>query len=364
VRIRAAVSRTAGAPLAVEELELEAPRDDEVLVRVAATGVCRTDVNMRDSPERVPRPVVLGHEGAGVVEAVGASVTRLRPGDHVVMTFDACGRCAGCARGEPAYCLENEPINFASRRRDGSVALASAGAAVHSHFFGQSSFATHALCSQRNAVAVRKDVALEILGPLGCGVQTGAGAVMNALRVPAGASIGIFGAGAVGLAAIMAARIVAAAKIVAVDAHASRLELARELGATDAILAGEVSLVAAIKAIAGAGLDYVVDTTGNVGIIRQAVEALAFRGTCGLVSSAKGADMSLNVLHLMIGGRAVRGIVQGDSVPDSFIPLLIELYTQGRLPVDKLVRYYPLAEINAAIADLEAGRTVKPVIRM
>lgn len=364
MHITAAVARLDGAPLELERIELEEPRDHEVLVRVVATGICHTDVAMRDSSARVPKPVVLGHEGAGVVERVGRAVRKVRPGDHVVMTFDSCGHCASCYKGDAAYCIHNARHNFGGSRPDGSTALSCGHEHIHGHFFGQSSFATHAICTERNVVSVRQDVPLELLGPLGCGIQTGAGAVLHSLKVGAGSSIAIFGTGSVGLAGVMAAQLAGAAIVVAVDTQDARLDVARELGATHTFNPLREDVFAAIAQVVPDGLDFALDTSGNLDVIRKAVLALAPRGTCGLVNSAKGADVSLNILGLMLGGRSVRGIHQGDSVPEIFIPHMIELYRQGRFPFDRLVDFYPLADINAAMADMVAGRVVKPVIRM
>jgi len=365
MRITAAVCRNTGAPFSIESLTLDPPRDDEVLVSVAATGICHTDAGMRDSPSRVPKPIVLGHEGAGVVVETGSAVRKVRPGDHVVMTFNSCGRCLCCRRGDAVYCRQLGTYNFSGQRIDGSTALADGQAAVHSHFFGQSAFATHAICSERNVVAVRKDIPLELLGPLGCGMQTGAGAVINSLKVTPGSRVAVFGTGSVGLAAVMAARLAGAAAIIAVDTQAPRLELALELGATHAVDAGAGDAFATIStATDEAGLDFAVDTTGNLDVIHKAVEHLAPRGVCGLINTAKGADMHANVLQMVLGGRSVRGIHQGDSVPDVFIPQLIELYAQGRFPFDKLVSFYEFADINRAMSDMLSGRAIKPVVRM
>ena len=239
MNVTAAVVRDQEQPFEIEELELEKPRAGEVLVRVVATGMCHTDLIVRDQWYPVPLPVVLGHEGAGIVERVGEGVTKLEPGDHVVLTFASCGRCANCLRGKPTYCLQFFGLNFGGARLDGSNALGKEGEPVHDRFFGQSSFATYAIATERNAIKVRDDTPLELLGPLGCGIQTGAGGVMNSLAPEAGTSMAIFGAGAVGMSAVMAARIVGCATVVAIDIIPERLELARELGATHTIDANE-----------------------------------------------------------------------------------------------------------------------------
>jgi len=364
MQIKAALSRTTGQPLSLETLELGPLRDDEVLVRVAATGICHTDIGMRDSASRVPRPIVLGHEGAGVVVDAGKDVSKVKPGDHVVMSFDTCGACHSCVRGEAAYCRHLGQYNFAGKRLDGSTALGKGQEAIHSHFFGQSSFATHAVCHERNAVVVDKDLPLEILGPLGCGFQTGAGAVINSLRVAPGHTLAVFGTGAVGLAAVMAAHVAGDAAVVAVDTNAARLKLAAELGATHVIDAGREEVFSRLSSIVPQGVDFALDTTGNLDVIRQATSHLAPLGVCGLINTARGADLSANILELVLGGRSVRGIHQGDSRPDLFIPLLIGLYRQGRFPFDRLLSFYDLADINTALSDMQAGRSIKPVIRM
>lgn len=363
--IEAAVTRATHAPMSLETLQLDEPREDEILVRVVATGVCHTDIAMRDQTFPVPQPVVLGHEGAGIVERVGDAVTRVAPGDCVVMSYDSCGSCPSCVEHEPTYCYDFFGRNFAAVRPDGSTSLSSGGAAVGSNFFGQSSFATFALCRERNVVNVSSDVPLELLGPLACGVQTGAGAVMNSLKVGPGRSFAVFGSGSVGLSAIMAARVVGATTIVAVDINDQRLELARELGATHVVHAGKENPSAAIVELTGAGVDFALEATGRPAVIRQAVESLAPRGVCGIVGAgAVGSEVTLDVLHLMTAGRTLRGIVEGDADPQTFIPALIDLYRDGRFPFDKLVTYYSFADLNRAIEDSENGSVVKAIVRM
>ena len=365
ISARAAVVRSSDAPLRIERVTIEAPRSDEVLVRLAATGICHTDMVMRDQALPTPQPVVLGHEGAGIVEAVGADVTHVRPGDHVVLAFNSCGHCASCDDHAPAYCVEFAPRNFMGSRPDGTSPLSGEGGLIHANIFGQSSFATHAIARDRNTVKVSSDAPLERLGPLGCGIMTGAGAVMNALRVRARSSIAILGTGAVGLSAIMAAKVIGAATIIAVDINESRLDLARELGATHTIHATCPDLAAAIaKANAGA-LDYAIDTTGRPGTIRAAADALGPRGILGLVgASAPGAELSFDAASIMGGGRVVRGIVEGDADPHVFIPKLVALHAEGWFPFDRLIRYYPFEDINEALLDAEQGRTVKAVLRI
>ena len=365
MEVRAAVARGPGLPLSVETLQLEDPRDDEVIVRVVAAGVCHTDLVARDQWVPVPTPVVLGHEGSGVVERVGRSVAKVAPGDHVVMSYDWCGACPSCLAGEATYCHELGALNFAAQRPDGTSALSKDGELIHAHFFGQSSFATHALCRERSVVKVPADAPLELIGPLGCGVQTGAGAVINALKVGTGHSLAVFGTGSVGLSAVMAARVVGATTIIGVDLRDQRLELARTLGATHTINPGSQDVGEAIQGITGAGVDFSFETTGVPAVIRQAVESLAPRGTCGIVGASEpGAEITLDATFMMSQGRMLRGIVEGDSKPGLFIPALIELHRQGRFPLDKLVTFYSLDRINEAFDDSDKGVALKPIIRM
>jgi aryl-alcohol dehydrogenase len=364
--IKAAVVRRAGGPFEIETLAVDEPRADEVLVRIVATGMCHTDIVIRDQVYPVPLPIVLGHEGAGVVERVGTAVRKVAPGDHVVLSFMSCGHCARCTAGQPAYCAKGHPLCFGGAREDGSTATRDSHAApVHDHFFGQSSFGTYALANERSVVKVRKDVPLELLGPLGCGLQTGAGSVINALKVGAGDSFAAFGAGSVGLSAVMAARVTGATTIIAVDVIPSRLALAKELGATHVVNAKDGDPVAAIQGIAGGGVDFALESTGRPEVVRQAVDALGTRGTVGIVGAAPiGTTASFDMGGLMSPGKSIRGIIQGDSVPDLFIPQLIELHRQGRFPFDRLVKFYSLDEINQAAADSESGATIKPILRM
>ncbi len=365
MRITAAVAREHHAPLAIEDIEIAEPRDDEVLVRVVATGVCHTDMVIMEGMLPTPLPVVLGHEGSGIVEKVGKSITKVKPGDHVVMTVDSCGHCPACLHHDVTYCHNGYPLNFGGSRMDGTTTLGSHGAVVHSNFFGQSSFATYSVCHERNVVKVPDDVELEKLGPLGCGIQTGAGTVMNALAVEPGRSIAIFGAGAVGLSAVMGAVVQGATTIIAVDMVESRLELARELGATHTINGKTANAVAEIMKITGYGLNYALDTTGNAKVIRQAVECLAPKGTCAVVgASGPEAEIVLNETHFMSGGRRLMGVVEGDSNPDIFIPTLIALWKQGRFPFDRLITFFPFEQINEAIKASEAGVAIKPILRI
>jgi aryl-alcohol dehydrogenase len=363
--VTAAVVRSKGGPFTIEKLRMGEPRDDEVLVRIVATGMCHTDMIVRDQMYPVPQPIVLGHEGAGIVEKIGPGVTKVKPGDHVVLSFMSCGACRQCVQGRPNNCENFNAHNFSGGRADGSRSLEDESGLIHDHFFGQSSFSTYALANQRSIVKVPKEAPLELLGPLGCGIQTGAGAVMNALKVGHGQSFAAFGSGAVGLAAIMAARAVGATTIIAVDVVPSRLKLAKELGATHAVNASETDPVAAIREITGGGVKFALETTGLPPVVRQAVDALGVRGTLGIVGAAPPlTDIKIDITDFMQMAKTIYGIIEGDSVPDVFIPQLIDLHLQGRFPFDKLVKFYPFERINEAAKDSEKGLTIKPIIQI
>jgi aryl-alcohol dehydrogenase len=367
IEVTVAVLREAGAKLQVERAELGVPRPDEVRVRVVATGVCHTDMVVRDQLFPTPLPIVLGHEGAGVVESVGSAVTTIVPGDHVVMTYMSCGLCLPCETGHPAHCSHMHPLNFGGGRLDGSTSTCGCegNTSIHDHFFGQSSFSTYAVANERNVVKVSKKAPLELLGPLGCGIQTGAGSVLKAMKVEAGASFAAFGAGAVGLAAVMAAKVAGATTIIAVDVTPSRLELALELGATHVINSRQEDPVARIREITGGGVNYSLECSGRAEVLRQAIDAVTTLGTCGIVGATKmGTEVAFNINDVMIPGKRIMGIVQGDVVANAFIPTLVDLYLQGRFPFDKLCRFYTFDQINEAMADSESGITIKPILRM
>lgn len=365
MEITAAITKKKGGEFVLEKVELDEPRSNEVLVKVVATGMCHTDLAVRDQQMPTPLPVVLGHEGAGIVEAVGGDVTKVKPGDRVVMSFGSCGHCPNCQKGFPAYCYYILPLNFGGSRLDGSHSLHQNGKALSSNFFSQSSFGTYALATERNVVKVPQDVPLEILGPLGCGIQTGAGAVMNNLNPDAGSSIAIFGTGAVGLSAIMAANVVGCTTIIAVDINQERLEFSKQFGATHTINSKDQDLGKSLTQIMENGVEFAFDTTGNIHVIVSALESLASKGVCGIVGVTPPDKFVQLDPNLLVGkGLTLRGITEGDSIPDIFIPRLIALYQQGKFPFDKLIKVYPFDQINQAVEDSEKGVTVKPVIKI
>jgi aryl-alcohol dehydrogenase len=363
MKIKAAVVREAKGPFVMDEIELEEPRVNEVLVRIASSGLCHTDLVARMGFLPMPLPGVLGHEGAGIVEKVGSQVTKVKPGDPVATSFISCGTCGACKKGMPAWCSEFKRLNFGGRRADGSTTMKKGRQTIYGSFFGQSTFATHALVSERNVVKVPADVPLEILSPLGCGIQTGAGGVINTLKAKPGSSIAIFGIGSVGLSAIMAAVVSGCTKIIGIDILDERLKLAKEFGATDIINSGKANAVEQIQKLTGGGIEYTLECTGNPKVFRQAVDSLMMGGTCGLIGVAPmGVEVSLD-MQTVLDARTIRGIIEGDCNPDIFIPQLIELYKQGRFPFDRLLKFYSLEKINEAAEDSEKGKTLKAVLK-
>jgi len=363
MRIDAAVLRAADAPFTIEPVELADPGPGELVVRVVGTGMCHTDLIGRMPGDLIAKPVVLGHEASGVVEAVGPGVNEVATGDHVVLSIDSCGACANCRAARPGNCAQMAALNMFAMPLDGKPRARDAeGAAVNNRWFGQSSFATHALATVRNTVRVDPEVPLELLGPLGCGIQTGAGSVLISLGVKAGDSIAVFGVGAVGLAAVMAAKVAGATTIVAVDLHESRLELARELGATHTLNGADDDLLMRIKGLSadGEGMQYSFDTTAVPSVVATAVTCLRTTGVCGLVGVG-GEEYRLDPSVLLMG-RTVKGIIEGDAVPQLFIPQLVELWRQDRFPFDRLITTFPMSRINEAEAEWLSGKVVKPVL--
>lgn len=366
LQVTAAVVPAAGAEFTLETVELDDPRPDEILVRVRAVGVCHTDLVARDGGMPFSMPAVLGHEGAGVVERVGSAVTKVAAGDRVALTFRSCGQCDRCQSGDPAYCYSMPALNYIGMRPDGTKALKQGETAVSSNFFGQSSFATYCLAYEANVLKLPDDIPFELAAPLGCGVQTGAGGVMLALACPAGSSLLITGGGAVGLSAVMGAAIRGCRTIMVVEPHAARRALAMELGATQVIDPAESpDLAAAVRAIAPQGVDYAFDTTGRPDTLTAIMGALAPKGVLGIVGiPPPGTPLPGDLGMVLTFGQTVRGIIEGDSDPDEFLPELIGHWRAGRLPLEKLVRTYPFAEINGAIAEQHHGDCVKVVLTL
>jgi aryl-alcohol dehydrogenase len=365
MQITAAIVRERSGPFVIDEVDLTDPRPDELVVQVIASGMCQTDLHGRDGYYATPLPAVFGHEGAGIVHAIGKDVRRFAPGDHVIMSYPWCGTCPNCREHKQSYCVHAFDLKMSGTRADGSTLIAQDGAPVYSAFFQQSSFGTFTIANERFAVKVRDDAPLERLGPLACSGQTGAGAVLNVMKPSPGESFAVFGVGAVGLSGLMAAKIAGCDPIIAVDVHEHRLALARELGATHVINhSGRADVVAEIRKVTGRGVRYSLETSALPSVFREAIEALMPAGTCVLLGSARaGTEVSFDMKFIQ-EGRIVRGVVQGDSNPQEFIPKLVDLVVEGRFPIERMITYYDLADINHAAADSSAGRTIKPVIRM
>jgi aryl-alcohol dehydrogenase len=361
MEIRAALTYEPDAPFEIQDVELDDPRDDEILVRMVAAGICHTDLGVKASWPASAGPLVLGHEGAGVVEAVGSGVSGLAPGDHVLLSYRSCRSCATCVAGHASYCERFRELNAVGVRTDGSTTMRRGDTAVHGNFFGQSSFATHALAYASNSVKVDPDLDLSLAAPLGCGIQTGAGAVLNVLKPTAGSSFVVFGAGGVGLAALMAAVHLRVETAIAVDPQPERRAMALELGATHVLDPTEGDAVAAVHDLTGGGADSAFDTTGIPPVIADATRALGRLGTIALVGTGA-AEATLDVKDIIRAGKSVRGVMEGDADPLQFVPELVALVRQGRLPLERIIARYPFADINRAVADARSGATVKPVL--
>lgn len=355
IKARAAVVLERGQDPQLTDIELRDPVGDEVIVRIDAVGICHTDITMAALSSKTP--MVFGHEGAGTVVAVGPGACR-RVGEQVVLTFASCGDCANCTLDRPAYCDHSTNLNMRGSRRDESSALRLDGTPITGGFFGQSSFATHALAGSRNTVPLPDAFDPVLAAPLGCSVQTGAGAVLNVIG-PA-PSIAVFGVGAVGLSAVMGARIAGAGTIVAVDPIAERRALAAELGATLTLDPTSGDAAAEIVNLTG-GVAAAVDTTARPDVIASAVGVLASRGTLVLVGLGA-PTAELPVTLIMAKGLTVRGVVEGDSDPQVFIAQLAQLHQRGELPLDALVSTYSFEDFGAAWTAAKTGTAIKPVL--
>ena len=366
MRTRAAVLFGFNQPFKIQEVELEGPRSGELLVRMVASGICHTDVSVAQGViSRVPLPAILGHEGAGIVQEVSEGSRRFQPGDHVVMAAEPhCGHCRACLQGKPFHCVMHTPWAFDGAMPDGSRRFRAAGREI-SHFFCESSFSEFAVIPEHIAVLVPSDLPLEKLCTLGCGVQTGAGAVLNTARVQMGESVAVLGCGGVGLSAVMGARLARALPIIAVDVVPSRLELAQEFGASHAVNAAGSDVVEEIRKITGRGADYAFECVGKAETIRQAVDSVRPNGGTAVITGAAHSDSDVKLDAFSLIMKNVVGNIQGSSVPEVFLPMLIEFWRQGQFPFDRLSpQTYALDQINEAIADMLRGAVIKPVIRM
>jgi aryl-alcohol dehydrogenase len=364
MRIKAAVARASDQPFEIVSCDLAEPGPGEILVKIVACGICHTDLAVKAQQTLAPLPRILGHEGAGIVEEVGAGVGNFEPGDHVLMSYGSCGKCPNCVSGATSYCEHSFSINFLGERGRGAT-HAVGSEALPAGFFSQSSFATHAIATARNAVKIDCDLPLKLLAPLGCGFQTGMGSVMLALRPHAGDSIAVYGCGAVGMAAILAARIVGCSTIIAADVNSRRLALAMEMGATHVVNSGTEDVVARVSEITKGGTHFAFDTTGVPVIAHHALRALRTRGTAAFVAPSKsGTSFSFEARAIIAPGKTIRGIVQGDAIPSEFIPRMVDFYRRGLLPLEKLITTFGFEEINTAVHQLEDGQILKAVLVM
>jgi aryl-alcohol dehydrogenase len=352
----AAVAREPHAPFTLENIEIESPRAGEVLVEIEAVGICHTDLAARDGALPTALPAVLGHEGCGIVREIGHGVTKVAPGDRVGITFNSCGE---------SYCHQFMHLAYDGTRDDGSGPITTdKGEKLTGMFFGQSSFGTHALAFERNVVKVPTDVPAEILAPLGCGLQTGAGAVMRSLDCQPGTSILVAGAGSVGLASVMGAVVRGLSTIMVVEPHESRRDLALKLGATHVIDPAAGPVAEQVRAILPAGVDHAIDSSGVPAVIESLIASVTFHGKVGLIGvpADPAASIPLTIINTLAMGVTITGIIEGDSVPDDFIPELVDLYKAGRFPIDKLVSTFPFNKINDAVDAQHRGEVLKPVL--
>ena len=370
LEIQAAVAYDSDKPFVTAALKLKAPAANEIRVKLVATSVCHTDIMTRDKA-LCSFPIVLGHEGAGIVDALGDDVSGFDIGDHVVLSYDYCGQCPQCRNHKPSYCNEHGRLNFAGVRPDGSRTHSSKNSDttdVFGSFFQQSSFATYALSHPSNTIKVDKSLLLPLLAPLGCGVQTGAGTVFNSLQVRPDTSLAVFGCGCVGLSAIMAAKVAGAKNIIAIDLNPGRLRLATELGATHSFvpddLADSTALVNQVKSITQTnGCQYAIDTTGVPSVLRQAFDCCGPLGVTAMIApGVPGTEVSIEMLGLL-PGKSLRGVTQGDAESKTFIPKLIELWQQGQFPFDKIItQYHGIDSLETAAQAMSRGEVVKPVV--
>lgn len=366
MKAQAAVLFEVGKKLELCEVDVQAPGPGEVLVRMAAGGVCHSDLHVMTGHLTAALPAVLGHEGAGVVAEVGAGVTSVKPGDHVIPLWRmSCGACEYCSDGRPALCPDGTQIRMTGRLLDGTTRFSRQGREIK-HFAGVSSFSQYSVIPEKGVLRIPDDFPLERAALLGCGVITGVGAVVNAARVKPGSSVVVFGTGGVGLNVVQGAVIAGAEKIIAVDLLDRKLEYATQFGATHTVNASTGDPVERVRALTrGRGVDYAFEVVGLPAVMRQAFDCLAKRGMAVVVGVAPMAtEVAVPVMSLVFEERVLTGSVYGSSRPRIDIPMLMDLYRAGKLKLDELLtRTYPFGEINEAYAALERGEVARSVVR-
>lgn len=365
MKIKAAVCYGLNEALKIETLNLDEPKADEVLIEMVATGFCHTDASGQNGTLPVPFPIVFGHEGAGIVKKVGQSVRSVKEGDHVVISIPYCGECRPCLFGRPGECEHSMEANFGGFMLDGTTRITNEKQEPIHMFFGQSTFANYAIANEKSIVRVDKDVDLALLGPLGCGFLTGSGTVMEGIKPRIGSSIVILGCGGVGLSAVMGAKIAGCTTIIAVDLNQSRLEMAKELGATHIINGKDTDIQDEMLAITdGYGVEYAVDASGSTFVVSKALKALAHGGEMVLIAAGY-QELKLDInMDIFLKTRSIRGMIEGAAHPKDLIPKLVDFYKKGMFPIDKLIKFYDLENINQAFEDSAQGKTIKPVIRL
>jgi aryl-alcohol dehydrogenase len=356
----AAVIHKPDGPFSFETVELDDLRSDEILVRIEASGVCHTDMKAQNL---TPLPAVLGHEGTGVVEAIGSKVGRIHPGDRVIISYPFCGICPNCIEGRAYICDHSFQLSFGGTRLDQSKSISLNGKKISGAFFQQSSFSTHSITLERDVVPVTGGHSPEMLAAIPCGIQTGAGAILNTFKVRPGNGLAVFGTGAVGLSAIMAGHLSGATPLIAVDIVEERLQMAIELGATHTINARDGETALRIREIAPRGLEFSLETSADSQAFKDALDCLCMGGVCGIVTSPDYGDYSIPQVILRRASSLV-GIILGSAIPNTFLPKLIELNRQGLFPYDRLITTYDFSDINKAFKDSKAGRAIKPVLKM
>lgn len=359
--IRAAVCEGSGAPPVIEGLLLDDPAEGELVIAVGAVGICHTDLGIARWSDR---PRVFGHEGAGTVVAVGSGVNQFAPGDRVVATFGSCGTCPTCSGGRPAYCRDSIALNIEGQRSAGRPALTRLdGSVVGGNFFQQSSFATHALVTARNVVKLPPSMDFVTAAPLGCGIQTGAGAVVNQLALGRGDPLVVIGCGAVGLAAVMAGRIIGCDPIIAVDIEAARLTLAAEMGGTHVLDGARQDLVEVVRTLTQGGAAAVLDAAGTQATFEGGLAMLRPGGALGVLTLP--GDFGDSIRHpggLTFLTTSIIGIIEGDAVPQDFLPRLMAWHEAKQLPYDRMITTFPFEDIAKAFAAAQDRSVIKPVL--
>ncbi|GAA5947207.1 hypothetical protein JCM3765_001575 [Sporobolomyces pararoseus] len=366
---KAYVLQELNAPFKLEDVELDEPEENEVLVEITAVGLCHTDLCVQNGAFPSPFPSVVGHEGSGIVQKCGSAVTRCKEGDSVLLSFNHCSSCGPCKMNEPSACENFGASNFGRVRSQKLGAKPGIkrgnGDEIYGNFFGQSAFAQHAVVNENSVVKVPSDTDLVGLAPLGCGLMTGAGAILNLLKPAKTSSVSIFGLGAVGCGALFAAKHSGVETIIVVDLVGDKLALAKELGATHTINARDPEIVQKIKALTkyNMGATYSVEASGNVKALMTAWESLANKGHLVSVGTpGPGTPIPFCIFENLLGSKTYTGLTEGGSNPPEFIPYLLKLHSEGHFPVEKISKTFAMDKLDDAVHAMHTGETIKPII--